>query len=131
MMEAWPAPAAGIRSGRACASAPVTTSSRRTWVAERLPTETPGSGLRRLPRGVTSEIGRTSPELKAMSERVERRKLTKPNDHLPVTTLLVGRQVLRLDLQIGLREVEIDLRRLDGHRELDPDRPPAPASPSI
>ncbi len=73
MIEACPAPAAGIRSGRACASAPVTTSRRRTCVAERLPTETPGSGLRRLPRGATTPMGRTSPELKARSPRVERR----------------------------------------------------------
>ena len=65
-IDPWPAPAAGTVSGRACASAPINTSTRRICVAERLPTATPGSGFSTLPRGMAIAIGRASPELYVM-----------------------------------------------------------------
>lgn len=63
MMDPCPHPAAGIRWGRAWASAPRTTSATPKKVAWRAPQGAKGSGLRREPRGTRRRTGRTRPEL--------------------------------------------------------------------
>ncbi len=76
-IDPCPAPAAGTVSGRACASAPMMTSTSRICVAERLPTDTPGSGFSRQPRGISRLTGRARPELYVMPARTDRRKPTR------------------------------------------------------